>query len=420
MSKAASRLAMESYEPVFVARQPIFTPELRVWGYELLFRHQHATSASVVDGDLATARVIADGYALVREGMQSSRKLLVNFPAGSILGGSARALPCDRVVIEILETVEPDPEILDACRRLKADGYLLALDDFVGQPGFEPLLELADIVKVDVLGMTPERIEAIFASLQRDGAQLLAEKVENRAVFEHTRELGFSLFQGYFFSRPEVVPGRKITTSQLSRLRLLAEISDPRIDVAGLARIVGSDPGLSHRLLRHLGSAAFGRRGPVRSISQAALCLGRVALTQWLRVVLVSDLGTTPVSREAASLAMQRARFLQQLAGVSRVRSESADSLFMLGLLSLVDAMLGLPMEDVCNELPLHPRHRAALCGEASPTRAWLDLVNALERAEWSVAMTLLEDVGVAPDQASRMYTEAHAWADTMTTAAAR
>jgi EAL and modified HD-GYP domain-containing signal transduction protein len=263
--------------------------------------------------------------------------------------------------------------------------------------------------------MSAERIECVMAALHPYGCNLLAEKVESRAVFEHTCEIGFSLFQGYFFSKPEVVPGRKITTSQLSRLRLLREVSDPRIDVAGLARIVASDPGLSHRLLRHLSSAAFGRRGPVRSISQAALCLGRVALTQWLRVVLVSDLGTTPVSQEAASIAMQRARFLQQIAGVAPTRSESADSLFMLGLLSLVDAMLGLPMVEVCNDLPLHARHRAALCGERSPTRTWLDLVCALERAEWSTAIGMLNDLGVAPDTASRMYAEAHAWANAMT-----
>jgi len=406
---------MESYAPVFVARQPIFTPGLRVWGYELLFRHgRQASCAAIVDGDLATARVIADGYALVHEGVQSDRKLLINFTARSLLDDAARALPCDRVVIEILETVEPEPAILDACRRLKAEGYTLALDDFVGQPGFEPLLELADIVKVDVLGMSPERIEAVFAALHPYGCQLLAEKVEDRSVFEHTCELGFALFQGYFFSKPEVVPGRKIATSQLSRLRLLREVSEQR-DVAGLARIVASDPGLSHRLLRHLSSAAFGRRGPVRSIGQAALCLGRVALTQWLRVVLVSDVGVTQASQEAALLAMQRARFLQQLAGVARTRSESADSLFMLGLLSLADAMLGLPMEEVCNDLPLHARHRAALCGEPSPTRTWLDLVRALERAEWDAAMTMLQELGVAPDTASLMYAEAHAWASAMT-----
>ncbi len=403
---------MESYESVFVARQPIFTPELLVWGYELLFRHsEQAHAGAIVDGDLATARVIADGYALVPEAKGSKRKLLINFSAGSLIDDTARALPADRVVIEILETVEPVPEILDACRGLKAAGYLLALDDFVGQPGFEALLALADIVKVDVLGMAPQRIEEVFAGLQPYGCALLAEKVEDRAVFEHTRELGFSLFQGYFFSKPEVVPGRKISTSQLSRMRVLREVSEDRLDVAGLARLVASDPGLSHRLLRYLNSAAFGHRGPLRSIGQAALCLGRIALAQWLRVVLVSDLSTKPGSQAAVLLATQRARFLQQVAGESRVRSESADSLFMLGLLSLLDAMLGLPMNEVCNELPLAPRHRAALCGEPSEAKSWLDLVRALERAEWAAATTLLDALGVAHGTAARLYAEAQVWA---------
>jgi len=412
MSAAVPRPALESYESVFVARQPIFTPELLVWGYELLFRHSAQGPADAdIDGDLATARVIADGYALVHEGMHSSRKLLINFPTRSLVDDTARALPVDRVVIEILETVEPEPAIIDACRGLKAAGYLLALDDFVGQPGFEALLALADIVKVDVLGMTPARIEEIFAALQPYGCQLLAEKVEDRAVFEQTRELGFAFFQGYFFSKPELVPGRKISTSQLARLRLLRAVSDDHLDVAGLARLVASDPGLSHRLLRYLNSAAFGHRGPLRSIGQAALCLGRVALVQWLRVVLVSDLSTKPGSQEAAVLATQRARFLHRLAGESPRRTESADSLFMLGLLSLVDTMLGLPMEDVCNDLPLHPRHRAALCGEPSEAKVWLDLARALERAEWSGALTMLHELGVAPGTAARLYAEAQVWA---------
>lgn len=418
MSEAAQSL--ESYEPVFVARQPIFTPQVRVWGYELLFRHgSQARTAEFVDGDVATARVIADGYALVREGIASSRKLLVNFTAKAILEDAARALPSDRVVIEILETVRPDPAIVAACRRLKDEGYVIALDDYLGdRPELRALVEIADIVKVDVLGMSPARMEEVAAGLHAHGCALLAEKVEDRAVFEHARDLGFSLYQGYFFSKPEIVSGRKVTTGELSRLRLLREAAAQCTDVTALARIIASDPGLSHRLLRHLSSAAFGRRGPVRSIRQAALYLGGVALSQWLRVVLVSDLSTKPGSREAAMVAMQRARFLQQLASTTRVRSESADSLFMLGLLSRVDTMLGMPMVEVCGELPLHDRHRAALCGVPSPTRAWLDLVESIERADWPTAMARLDALGVAPEIASRLYADACGWANAMTSAA--
>lgn len=417
---SARAKTLESYEPVFVARQPIYTPELRVWGYELLFRHGSAArTAEIVDGDLATARVIADGYALVSEGLASSQKLLVNFTTKSILEDAARALPSDRVVIEILETVSPDPAIVAACHRLKDEGYVIALDDYLGdRPELKALVEIADIVKVDVLGMSDARMTAVATDLCEHGCVLLAEKVEDRRVFERARELGFTLFQGFFFSKPEVVSGRKVATSELSRLRLLRETALQSTDVTALSRIIASDPGLSHRLLRHLSSAAYGRRGPVRSIRQAALYLGGVALSQWLRVVLVSDLCTKPGSREAAVVAMQRARFLQQLATTTRTRTESADSLFMLGLLSLVDAMLGLPMAEVCDELPLHERHRAALCGASSPTRKWLDLVQAIETAQWSTALAILAELGVAPEVASRLHAEAFIWANAMSSPA--
>lgn len=412
MSTAAATHELESYEPVFVARQPIFTPELVVWGYELLFRHgRQARAAAFVDGHVATARVIADGYALVQEGLSSKRKHLINFPTRSLLDGTAQALPADRAVIEILETVEPTSEVVDACWRLKAAGYLLALDDFVGEPGYEPLLELADIVKVDVLGMTPERVEEVATQLQPHGCQLLAEKVEDRQVFELTRELGFSYFQGYFFSKPEVVPGRKITSSQSSRLRLLRETSGEHLDVTDLARIIASDPGLSHRLLRRINSAAFGLRGPIQSIRQAAVYLGSSALSHWLRVVLLSDLSASPGSEEATALATQRARFLHDLAGHARTGAESADSLFMLGLLSLIDVMLGQPMHEVCSQLPLHQRHRDALCGEPSEAGVWLHLLHALERAEWDAVIAMLGELDVEPETASQLYAEAQVWA---------
>lgn len=412
MTSAIALHELESFQPIFVARQPIFTPELEVWGYELLFRHgQDAKSAVVVDDNVATAQVIADGYALVQDGLSTHRKVLVNFPTRSLLDGTAQALPTSRAVIEILETVEPTSEVVDACWRFKAAGYGLALDDFVGEPGYEPLLAVADIVKVDVLGMSPSRIEEVMAQLQPHGCQLLAEKVESREVFEHTRELGFSFFQGYFFSKPEVVPGRKITSSQSSRLRLLHETSGTPPDVDALASIIASDPGLSHRLLRHLNSAAFGLRRSIQSIEQAAALLGSSSLCHWLRVALLSDLSTTPGSEEATRLATQRARFLHDLAEYACTGEETPESLFMLGLLSLIDVMLGQPMAEVCRQVPLHPRHRDALCGEPSTAGVWLELVRALERGEWDAAIATLGVLGVAVETGAGLYAEAQIWA---------
>ena len=412
LTTTAAASALESYEPVFVARQPIFTPDLGVWGYELLFRRgRDAQRAEIVDGHAATAQIIADGYALVQGSSSDRRKVLINFPYRTLLDGTAQALPTDRVVIEILETVEPTSEVVDACWRLKAAGFQIALDDFVGDPGFEPLLAVADIVKVDVLGMSRARIEEVFAQLQPHDCELLAEKVEDRQVFELTRDLGFSFFQGYFFSKPEIVPGRKITSSQSSRLRLLRETSGAHLDIDALARIIASDPALSHRLLRHINSAAFSLRGSIQSIGQAAAYLGRSTLCHWLRVVLLSDLSATPGSEEATRIAVHRARFLYELASHAETGAESSDSLFMLGLLSLVDVMLGQPMAEVCGQLPLDRRHRDALCGEPSEAGVWLALVRAMDRGEWDDAIAMLGEFGVAPEVAAGLYAEAQIWA---------
>ena len=282
----------------------------------------------------------------------------------------------------------------------------------MGEPGFEPLLAVADIVKVDVLGMSTTRIEEVIAQLRPHGCELLAEKVEDREVFELTRELGFSYFQGYFFSKPELVPGRKITSSQSSRLRLLRETSGVHLDIEALARIIASDPALSHRLLRHL---KLGRIRPARidpvDRSGCGVPWAAARSVTGYAVVLLSDLGATPGSEEATRIATQRARFLHELASHARTGAESPDSLFMLGLLSLIDVMLGQPMPEVCRQLPLDRRHRDALCGEPSEAGVWLKLVRALERGDWDAAIAMLGELDVAPETAAGLYAEAQIWA---------
>ena len=173
------------YEKIFVARQPIFTSDKKIWGYELLFRHgEKAQAAMVTDGDQATAQVIADGYAIASAGLRAEAKALINFPRNLLVNLAPYVLPADRCVVEILENVQPEKDVLAACKELKSQGYILALDDFVGQPGFEPLLEIADLVKVDILHKRPAEVAGIARNLARYGVVLLAEKVENQDMFK--------------------------------------------------------------------------------------------------------------------------------------------------------------------------------------------------------------------------------------------
>lgn len=404
----ACDLSQESLEQVFVARQPIFDLKMKVWGYELLYRHAAgAGQAQFCDGDLATSKVIADGVTLGRSGLGPSEKTLINFPMKLLQEGFGFALPAENCVVEILETVEPTPEVVAALKKLKHAGYTLALDDFVGQPGLEPLLELADIVKVDVLGTPLDALPGIASRLGGGHRLLLAEKVEDAAMHQMAIDLGFTLFQGYFFKKPEIVKGRKMNSSELSKLKLLKELADEDFDPGKVARIIETDLSLSYRLLRYMNSASFGRQEPVDSIRQAIMLLGLNNLSKWLQAVLMADLNPTAKGKELVFASVMRAKFLELLGRRLQYPPARPDSLFVLGLFSLLDSLLGQPMDEIIQGLPLTPELVSALSGERNPAHDLLDLARSLENADWLEATGLLEDIEVDPRIASSLHMDA-------------
>ncbi len=242
----------------FVARQPVFDVEKGVWGYELLFRSSSGSNvADIGDEDAATSQVIADGFGLIQEDIEEGQRLLVNFPRNMLLEGAADFLPPEVCVVEILEHVQPEPDVLEALKELKERGYVLALDDYIGQEGFEPFIELADIVKVDCLDLKPDELVNVVGNLKQLGVMLLAEKVEDNEMFHRCLELGFDLFQGFFFSRPEIIPGKKVSSSNLNRMQLLSSISGDDFDVDDLTEAINSDVSISYRLLKFMNSPTF-------------------------------------------------------------------------------------------------------------------------------------------------------------------
>lgn len=371
------------YDRIFVARQPIFTAEMRIWGYELLFRHGETQSAVFTDGDQATTQVIADGFALGARGMDGKARVLINFPRNVLLSPAPYVLPAERCVVEILETVQPEVEVMEACRELKNQGYTLALDDFVGDPGFEPLCEIADIVKVDILGKTPAEVMSVVKGLQRYKARLLAEKVENPDMFNVCRKLGFELFQGYFFSRPEIIPGRKLSASQATKIKLLRELNESEAELSRLVEIIQTDLSISYRLLKYINSARFSLRGKIESIQRAVNMLGRQNLRQWLQVVILSDINSTDKGQELVRISVLRGRFLQLLAAAHPVPF-SADGMFVLGFFSVLDAILDQHMDQVLDEISLDQDIKAALIDPQAPNSAWIVLLRELDRGSWA------------------------------------
>lgn len=404
----------EAFESMFIARQPIFTPDESVWGYELLFRSGLDNVAIISDESLATASVIADGLTLAVDGLDSKARILINFPEELLVSDAGFALPKDRCVIEILENVRPDKQNLDAVRRLKDAGYVLAVDDFFGQEELRPFVELADIIKMDILALGTERahIESALAGLPRD-AHVLAEKVEDNETFKILRDMGFSLFQGFFFSRPEIIPGRKLTAAETTRLQVLGELANPDFEPARLADILQSDPSLTYRLFRYINSAGFGLTKKITSVKRAIDMLGMVRVKQWLRSVILADLNPSPKAGELAYLAVHRAKFLESVCSSSNRQTCKADSLFMTGLFSLLDAMLGMSMNDILKSLPLEEDVVEALNGSGD-FYDLLRLAATYERGQWGETAQRLKRLSLDSFQAELLYIQSRSWAQKM------
>jgi c-di-GMP phosphodiesterase len=402
----------ELYDKFFVARQPIFTAQMRVWGYELLFRHGEGIEEAVFeDGDQATTQLIADGYNLAVRGMRQGAKALVNFPRRMLVGEAPYVLPADQCVVEILETVTPEPEVVNACLELKKRGYALALDDFEGESGFEPLCELVDIIKIDVLGKTPAQVRAIVEGVKKYEATLLAEKVESHDIFKVCRSLGFTYFQGFFFNRPEIIPGRKLSTSQINKIKLLKELGSPEVNSSRLVEIIQTD--LVHFVstaqvyqLRVFRIADKSHLHPARRCpcSGPAICGNGCRWSSFP----TSTRRTRPTSWSV--FPCSGPAFCIFLPPVHPVPFDQ-DGMFLLGFFSLLDAILDQSMGLVLEEIPLDPAIKRALVDQDDQGAAWVELLDEIDRCNWPRLTSKAGELGVPITLVNRLSAEASIWA---------
>jgi EAL and modified HD-GYP domain-containing signal transduction protein len=404
------------YESIFVARQPVFAADESIWGYELLFRSGEDNVAVITDESQATSSVIADGMAMAMEGMPAGSRFLINFPEQMLLDDVGFALARENCVVEILENVRPTREVLAAIRKLKDAGYTIAVDDYFGQPELRSFLELADIVKVDILqlGADPERIRSTVAELSGTGVTLLGEKVEDDETFRTLREMGFSLFQGFFFSKPVIIPGKKLTSFETTKLQLLSELSKPEFEPRRLAEILQSDPNLSYRLFRYINSVGFGLRQKVTSLKRGIDMMGMIQAKQWLSAVVLADLNPAPRAGELAVMAVQRAKFLEAICvETGHSKTCQPDALFISGLFSLLDAMLGVRMDDILIRLPLDESIVKGLTGKGD-IHDLLSLAHSYEHGHWADTTRRIQRMGMAPGQVDRVYAASRNWAQRM------
>lgn len=371
----------DSSPKILVARQPILDREQRLAAYELLARSTEAVQPGTPGDASATAGVLIGMLAeFGLDRLVGDVPAFVNVTREYLTGELPMPVAPGRVVVEVLETIEPDARSLAGISRLKSLGFQIAIDDYVGpRPGYEPFLELADIVKVDCLAMDRRRIASVVESLLPYRARRLAEKIEDRPTFHACRELGFDLFQGYFFARPDLSSMRAPAADRANLMHLLAELHKPAAALEDVEQIIARDPALTLKLVRVLNSAAFGLAREVGTLREILLYLGPPTVRDIASLLLLARCDDKP--RPLMLTAMQRARMCQRLA--SFTRSASAPRAFLVGLFSALDAILDQPIAEALQSLPLTDDVRAAILEHEGDLGTALSITLALEQGNW-------------------------------------
>ncbi len=399
-----------STKEIFVARQPIFDRNKNVFSYELLFRSSLKNSFDLQDGTVATTKVLVNSFiefglpALVED-----KKAFINLNRDLLVNGFMHLFPSEQMVAEVLEDVPPEPDVLEACRSLKSAGFELALDDFCKLEGYEPLAELADIIKVDFMETDEKQQQRLVDQFSGRNVRMLAEKVENYEVFTRAREMGYSYFQGYFFAKPEIISGREIKSSKLHHMRLLQNIQRPVIDVDELEKVVREDVSLSYRLLKYMNASFFSLGTEISSIRQALVLLGADEIKKWATMIAVSGMGDDKPA-ELLATALARARFCE-VVGTKTVSADQSSDLFLLGLFSVLDAILDKPLQGILEQMPISEAISSALLGEPGLYLDILDLVRGYETADWRAFNRAIRNVPSPGTPIPEIHREAIDWA---------
>lgn len=407
-------------QDIFIGRQPILDRDQQLYAYELLFRRGTQNSAEVTDDLAATATVISHVFSeLGLEAALGPYLGFVNLDAKMLASDALELLPKEKFVLEVLETVDITPEVVNRCRDLKDKGFTLALDDFVTfEERHAPLLDLADIVKVDLMGMDAGALEKTVKALRPWKVKLLAEKVDDEAQVRVCRDLGFELFQGYYFAKPTIIAGKKLSHSELALIRLLGLILDDA-ETPLIEDIFKQDPGLSLNLMRLTNSAASGLRQKIASLRHAITVLGRRQLQRWLQLLLYTNPsggGANPLLQLAAT----RGRFMELLAGdLMGASRDFEDRAFMTGIMSLMPALLHVPIGEVIATLNVAPDVREALESRAGVLGRMLLLAQKQEEGDRDACFALIVELpGIDTERVNAILTQALAWANSIGQAA--
>ena len=404
----------KAFMEVFVARQAIFDRRLKVYGYELLFRPCRDCTSADAAGSAASLQVITNSFLSIGiEKLLAGTRAFINFPQDLLSDERAFSLPPKGTVIEILESVKPDPAVISACRTLREKGYTLALDDFSHLNGWDELTDLVSIIKVDFRATTIDQQQALASRYSARGIRMLAEKIETIEEFHRACEMGYQYFQGYFFARPVIVSRREIRGNKLGYLRVLKEAHRPELELFALEALIQREVSLTSKLLRYINSPVFGWINPVQSIRQALGLMGEQEIRNWISLAALPTLASDKPD-ELIRTALVRARFSELLAKWAGLGHRKAD-LFLIGLFSLLDAMLNRPLAEILAELGLRGDIADALLGTGRPDQPLAEihaLIRQYEAGDWEALCRTAARLRVPKDIIVDLYLEAIAWSD--------
>jgi EAL and modified HD-GYP domain-containing signal transduction protein len=404
-AQSAASVPAADHPTRFLGRQPILDARGHVFGHELLFR---STQSNAFSGDQEHAtRDVIDHCLMLLPGTDKEASF-VNCTRNALVSGIVTLLPPASTVLEILEDIDPDPELLEACRDLKKKGYRFALDDFEAAESKLPLLDIADFIKIDFLASDPAARSRIYAMASKSHFRFLAEKVETEADVQVARSEGCDLFQGYFFAKPAIVETRVIPQNHAIYLQLLAALTRTPSNVSEIERLVIADASLCYRLLRLVNSARYALRTPIASIRSALVFVGDDEFRKMVTVAL-AGLAANTRSKALVQMALERARTCELLAPSMHT---SASRLYLLGMLSVIDVILAMPMSQIVSALPLDREMKAALLGQKSSLSPALDFARCRESGDWQRQEEIQHALGISCDTAWTIHVYALQWAD--------
>jgi len=393
---------------IYVARQPIFTAKKKVFGYELLFRLGLENAFPNIEGDIATARVLANTFFTFElNEILGDKPGLINFTRDLLIKRIPLFFPKDHIIIEVLENIEPEPEIIQALQEFKQNGFRIALDDFIYDKKFNEMIALSSMIKFDLMATPLSTLAPILESdaIKNHHLTLLAEKVETNEEFEQAKEMGFGLFQGYFFSKPEILSKKDISANQITKLKLISEVGRKEMNLALIEDLIKMDVSVSFKLLKFINSPYFRRRTAVDTVKDAITILGEDELKKFISVVVVSDLNPSKPN-ELIRTSIVRAKLCERCGNYLKT-GFTTDELFTIGLFSAMDAIMDMNMEEILTTIDLSERIKDALLGKDPGFEKLFGLVTNIAQGKWYQKIFKLIDNTKLMERLPEFYSDA-------------